>query len=189
MLEAGPRHVGTTLELPAADAQPAGGLVRDTARSLRALHSVRFENHLASDPVHSVHTTFIAESPDRLAIDVHGGAQLTRDRQPPLGLQNGSWVEQPIQRLTVPDPYWANGALAAYVSGEHAGQHRGDAGGGAGADVLPAADRQADAPGDAAADDHGRALHAEHYLDFNPAPPVLPPPSCHGRRWPRPAAL
>ena len=160
VLRPGRATVGATLALPAADAQPAAALVRDTARSLRALHSVRFENHLASDPVHSVDTTFIVGAPDRLAIDVHGGAQSRVIGNHRWDLQNGSWVKQPIQRLKLPDPYWANGALAAYVTGSTRNGVEVTLGVGAGADVLPAADRQADAPGEAAVDDDGRALHA-----------------------------
>ena len=141
VLRPGRATVGTTLALPAADAQPAAALVRDTARSLRALHSVRFENHLASDPAHSVDTTFIVGAPDRLAIDVHGGAQSRVIGNHRWDLENGSWVKQPIQPLKLPDPYWANGRAGGVRDGIDQERRGGDAGGGAGADVLPAADR------------------------------------------------
>ena len=129
------------LALPAADAQPAAALVRDTARSLRALHSVRFENHLASDPVHSVDTTFIVGAPDRLAIDVHGGAQSRVIGNHRWDLENGSWVKQPIQAAEAARPVLGERRAGGVRDGIDQERCRGHAGGGAGADVLPAADR------------------------------------------------
>jgi len=177
VLRPGRATVGATLALPAADAQPAAGLVRDTARSLRALHSVRFENHLASDPVHSVDTTFIVGAPDRLAIDVHGGAQSRVIGNYRWDLQNGSWVRQPIQRLKLPDPYWANGALAAYVTGSSRDGVEVTLGVAQGPTFFRLLiDKRT----------HlvkrlwmTTAAHfmREHYLDFNSAPPVTVPPS------------
>jgi copper transport protein len=111
----------TVLVLPAADAPPAAGLVAETARALRALSSVRIENDLASDPEHSVHTTFVAESPDRLSIDVRGGSRSRIIGKRRWDYTNGAWVEQPFSPLSVPDPFWAKGATAAYISGGTAG--------------------------------------------------------------------
>ena len=177
VLRPGRATVAATLALPAADAQPAAALVRDTARSLRKLHSVRFENHLASDPVHSVNTTFIVGAPDRLAIDVHGGAQSRVIGNHRWDLQNGSWVKQPIQRLKLPDPYWANGALAAYVTGSTRNAVEVTLGVAQGPTFFRLLiDKRT----------HlvkrlwmTTAAHfmREHYLDFNSAPPVTVPAS------------
>ncbi len=109
-----------TIDVPPSDASGAARLVAETARSLRSLRSVRIENDLASDPVHSVHTTFVANSPDRLSIDVHGGTQARIIGKHRWDLSNGSWVEQATSPLKVPDPFWAPGAVAAYVAGETA---------------------------------------------------------------------
>ena len=108
------------LALPAANAAPAVGLVAETARALRALSSVRIENDLASDPVHSVHTTFVAQSPDRLSIDVRGGTRSRIIGRHRWDFTGGAWVEQSTSPLSVPDPFWAPGATAAYVSGSTA---------------------------------------------------------------------
>ena len=91
-------------------------------------------------PVHSVHTTFVAESPDRLSIDVKGGAARASSART-AGLHGrclGRAVDQPGVGA---DPFWAPGATAAYVSGERrrtASRSRWCC---PGADVLPAADR------------------------------------------------
>jgi hypothetical protein len=103
------------LTLPAADAPLAAALVRQTARAYRALRSLRIENVIASDPAQSVATTFTVQAPDRLVIDVHGGVQSRIVGTTRWDLQNGSWVKSPIQRLALPDPFWAAGARAAYV--------------------------------------------------------------------------
>jgi copper transport protein len=108
-----------TLALPAANAMPAAGLVRDAAHVYRALRSLRIENVIASDPEHSVATTFHVQAPDRLGIDVHGGAQSRVIGDHRWNLQNGSWVEQRIQPLRLPDAFWAPGALAPYVVARH----------------------------------------------------------------------
>jgi copper transport protein len=103
------------LTLPAAGSAPALALVQQTARAYRGLHSLRIQNVIASDPTHSVATTFTVQSPDRLVIDVHGGVQSRIIGTTRWDLQNGSWVKSAIPRLVVPDPFWAPGARAAYV--------------------------------------------------------------------------
>jgi copper transport protein len=120
VLRAGQPAVSATLDLPAADAQPAAALVRSTARALHALRSLRIDNVIASDPVHSVHTLFTERSPDRLVIDVIGGEQSRVIGNHRWDLQNGSWVKQTIQPLKLPDAFWAGGAQAAYVTGSTA---------------------------------------------------------------------
>jgi hypothetical protein len=120
VLRAGQPAVSATFGLPAADAQPAAALVRSTARALNALRSLRIDNVIASDPVHSVHTLFTERTPDRLVINVIGGEQSRVIGNHRWDLQNGSWVKQSIQPLTLPDAFWAGGAQAAYVSGSTA---------------------------------------------------------------------
>ena len=108
--------VKATLDLPQAGSAPATRLVRQTAVALRALHSLRIENDLASDPQHSVHTRFIDQAPDRLSIDVTGGAKSIVIGKQRWDYADGQWTQQPTAPVRVPDPFWAPGQLAATVS-------------------------------------------------------------------------
>ena len=177
VLEGGHRPRRAVLELPAANAAPAAGLVAETARALRALSSVRIENDLASDPVHSVHTTFVAESPDRLSIDVKGGARSRIIGTHRWDFTDGAWVEQSISPLSVPDPFWAPGATAAYVSGSTPDSIEVTL-------VLPQGptffrlliDRRTHLVTELHMTTAAHFMQ-EHYLDANHAGPVLPPSS------------
>jgi hypothetical protein len=107
--------VSAALDLPAANAASAAALVRATARALHALHSLRILNVIASDPTHSVTTHFTVQAPDRLVIDVLGGIQSRVIGSQRWDLQNGAWTERSTEPVRVPDAFWAQGALAAYV--------------------------------------------------------------------------
>jgi uncharacterized membrane protein len=177
VLRPGRATVGATLALPAADAHPAAALVRDTARSLRALHSVRFENHLASDSRafggHDVHRGCARPAGDRRA----RWRAVTRDRQPPLGSSERQLGEAADPAAEAADPYWANGALAAYVTGSTRNAVEVTLGVAQGPTFFRLLiDKRT----------HlvkrlwmTTAAHfmREHYLDFNSAPPVTVPPS------------
>ncbi len=114
----GAPRVDATLRLPGADARAAPGLLRRAARTFAALRSLRSENVLASGPGRSVSTTFIAEAPNRLEIDIHGGAHsriigTTRwDRR-----ADGTWKRSYTPAIRQPDPFWAPTAEAVYVAG------------------------------------------------------------------------
>jgi copper transport protein len=177
VLEGSHRPRRRVLELPAADAAPAARLVAETARALRGLSSVRIENDLASDPVHSVHTTFVAQSPDRLSIDVKGGTRSRIIGKQRWNFTGGAWVEQAISPLSVPDPFWAPGATAAYVTGSTADSIEVTL-------VLPQGPTffrlEIDRRSHLVTELHmTTAAHfmQEHYLEVNHAGPVLPPPS------------
>jgi hypothetical protein len=165
------------LALPSASAARAARLVAETARALRALSSVRIENDLASDPKHSVHTTFIAQSPDRLSIDVTGGSRSRIIGKRRWDYTNGAWVEQPFSPLSVPNPFWAKGATAAYISGGTADSIEVTL-------VLPqgptffrlAIDRRTHLVTELHMITAAHFMQ-ERYLDVNRAGPVLPPPS------------
>ena len=115
VLRPGRPAVTARLDLPAVSARRATSLVRETGRALRRLESVRILNVIASDPAHSVTTHFTVQAPDRLVIDVLGGVQSRVIGTHRWDLQNGHWVERSTQPVRVPDPFWAQGALAAYV--------------------------------------------------------------------------
>jgi copper transport protein len=110
--------VATRIALPAADARPAKALLHRAARTFAALHSLRALNVLASGPGRVVTTTYIANRPDRLEIDVHGGEDARIigtsrwDRQP-----GGVWKRTRTSPVRQPDPFWAPTARAVYVSG------------------------------------------------------------------------
>jgi copper transport protein len=111
------RTVQAQVTLPTSAAKPAGNLVLDTGRALRSLRSVRIENELSSGPGQSVHTTFVSQAPDRLSISVRGGitSRIIGDLR--YDLRNGAWQKGPTPRTIQPDPFWTQGATAAYVAG------------------------------------------------------------------------
>jgi Copper resistance protein D len=110
--------VAATLRLPAANAPRAAGLLRRAAAAFRRLRSVRAENVLASDPTHSVTTTFIEHAPDRLLIDVHGGQRSIIIGARRYDLQpDGRWRRSAALPSRVPDPFWAPQATAVHVAG------------------------------------------------------------------------
>jgi len=114
----GTAPVAARLDLPAAGARPAAGLLRRAARTFAALHSLRAENVLASGPGRSVSTTYIVQAPDRIIIDVHGGEQariIGTHRWDQL--PDGSWRRTPTAAVRQPDPFWAPTAQAVYVAG------------------------------------------------------------------------
>ncbi len=110
--------VAARIALPAAAARPADALLRRAARRFAALRSLRALNVLASAPGRAVTTTYIANAPDRLSIDVHGGevariigtTRWTRQT-------GGGWKRSTTARVRQPDPFWAPTAQAVYVAG------------------------------------------------------------------------
>src|SRR5262249_13206123 len=68
----------------------------------------------------SVTTLFTAQAPDRLDVNVLGGIHSRLIGPNRWNLQNGSWVESSSEPVKVPDPFWAQGALAAYVRSANA---------------------------------------------------------------------
>jgi hypothetical protein len=110
------------LQLPAADARSATGLVTVASRNFAALHSLRAINVLKSAPGRSVTTHYTTQAPDRLAIIVAGGEHAriigsTRwDLQP-----DGTWRRSTTFPIHQPDPYWAPTSQAAYVAGHSHG--------------------------------------------------------------------
>jgi copper transport protein len=175
ILRPGRPAVSGTLDLPAADAPSAAVLVGQTAAALRGLHSLRIDNVIASDPTHSVATHFTVQAPDRLAIDVLGGIQsriIGRDR---WDRQNGSWVKRSTTPVRVPDPFWAQGAVAAYVRAANARKIDATLAVPEGPTFFRIiVDRRTHRVERLWMVTAAHFMH-ERYLDFNTAPPVLPP--------------
>jgi copper transport protein len=116
VLAAEGRPLRTTIHLPAANARPAASIVEQTGTALRAVRSVRIENDLSSGPGQSAHTTFVAQAPDRLSIEVRGGISARIIGDVRYDLRNGVWQKRPTPPITAPDPFWVKGATAAYVA-------------------------------------------------------------------------
>jgi putative copper export protein len=109
-------RVATRLDLPAANAPQASGIVRATRAALLQKQSMVIDNVLASDPDHHVTTRFIVQAPDKLAIDVVRGAQarIIGDQRWDR-TQDTDWQKQQTDPLKLPDPYWVPGQLGAHV--------------------------------------------------------------------------
>ena len=109
--------VRASVALPPATAPLNPAALARAAHAYRSLSSVRSLQILASDPKHSVTTTFISEAPDRLSIDVHGGEHSiligsTRwDKN-----ADGTWTMTPIPPSRLPDAFWAPDATAVHVA-------------------------------------------------------------------------
>jgi hypothetical protein len=98
-------------------AQDASALLGRASRVWRKLHSLRFSEHLASDPTHSVDSDWQIVAPDRLAYQVHGEGQAVIVGLQRWDRQKGSaWVESSSLRLQQPQPSWVE-ARNAHVVG------------------------------------------------------------------------
>lgn len=118
---AGRPPVTAAVDLPPAGSPTAAALVRRTARALRRAGSLIAVQHLASDPVHRVVSRFVVNAPDRLEIHVEDGLDsvIIGDRRwdrPP----GEDWQRSKARPVTVPDPFWAQRPVAAYVAGQTA---------------------------------------------------------------------
>jgi len=110
--------VRARVALPSATAPLAPAALARAAHAYRSLSSVRSLQILASDPRHSVTTTFVSEAPDRLSIDVHGGEQSiligsTRWDEN----ADGTWTKTKTTPSRLPDAFWAPDATAVHVAG------------------------------------------------------------------------
>jgi copper transport protein len=113
--------VRAAVDLPPASAPPGETLLRASTRRFRALRSVRALNVLASAPGRAVTTLYTIQAPDRLAADIRGGASARIignrrwDRPPGSG-----WLRSSTTPLHLPNPFWADGAVAVRVAGHTA---------------------------------------------------------------------
>ena len=73
------------------------GKLQATARSYRALSSVQSDQMLASSPTRSVTTTFVSQAPNRVSVNVHGGAQqILIGNTEYIQQPDGSWKKQSL---------------------------------------------------------------------------------------------
>ena len=170
--------VAAHIDLPGADAPAAADLLRRAAAAYSHLHSVRSLNVLASDATHSVTTTFVAQAPNRLLIDVHGGQHSIIIGAVRFDLQaDGSWKQTQAVAGPQPDPFWAPTATAVHVAARHGHTIQLTL-------ALPAGPTFFRLWVDDRTDlvTRLRMITAAHFMseresEFNTAPPVLPPVS------------
>jgi hypothetical protein len=98
-------------------AQDASAIVARATSVWNNLSSVRYSEHLSSDPAHAVISNWQVVAPDRLAYQIQNEGQaviigLHRwDRQ-----AGGNWIKSTSVRLNQPEPFWVT-ATDAHVLG------------------------------------------------------------------------
>ena len=102
------RTTDWNVTLPAAwPAKDGAAIVARAARVWNNLSSLRYSEHLSSDPTHVVTSDWQVVAPDRLAYQIKNEGQaviigLHRwDRQ-----KGGTWVRSSSVRLNQPEPFW-----------------------------------------------------------------------------------
>jgi copper transport protein len=105
----------TTFSLPA-NAPAAETVVRLATAVYRQLRSVAFKEHLASDQIHSVRSTWLLEKPARVEYVIPGGASgiIINGRRWDRITPNGKWQESPQLRVPQPGLNW-NYAISAHI--------------------------------------------------------------------------
>jgi hypothetical protein len=86
----------------------------------RALDSLTFDEHLASDATHSTTSTWRVQAPNRVAYTITGGGAdgiIVGDRRWDRTTPSSKWIESPQTELTQPVPPWT-AVRDAHVLGE-----------------------------------------------------------------------
>lgn len=106
-------HVrSTTWNVPLPTPWPPrdGAAIIDQATAAwRALDSLTFNEHLASDAIHSTTSTWRIQSPNRVAYTITGGGAdgiIVGDKRWDRTTPNAKWIESPQTELTQPVPPW-----------------------------------------------------------------------------------
>ena len=104
------RRTTWRVALPGAWPPPdATAIVYRATAAWRALDSLSFSEHLASDAVHATTSTWRVQSPDRVAYRIAGGGPagiIVGDRRWDRATPTSKWVESNQLRLTQPVPAW-----------------------------------------------------------------------------------
>jgi hypothetical protein len=111
------RSTSWNVALPASwPAKDASAIVARATRTWKALRSLRYSEHLSSDPAHSVDSDWQIAAPDRLAYQIKNEGQAVIvgqrrwDRQ-----KGGAWVKTSALRLHQPQPFWVTATDAHVV--------------------------------------------------------------------------
>ena len=84
-------------------------IVDQATAAWRALDSLTFNEHLASDATHSTTSTWRIQSPNRVAYTITGGGAdgiIVGDKRWDRTTPNAKWIESPQTELTQPVPPW-----------------------------------------------------------------------------------
>jgi hypothetical protein len=84
-------------------------IVEQATAAWRALDSLTFNEHLASDATHSTTSMWRIQSPNRVAYTITGGGAdgiIVGDKRWDRTTPKGKWVESPQSELTQPLPPW-----------------------------------------------------------------------------------
>jgi hypothetical protein len=84
-------------------------IVEQATSAWRALDSLTFNEHLASDAVHATSSTWRVQAPNRVAYAITGGGAdgiIVGDRRWDRTTPKAHWVESPQSALTQPLPPW-----------------------------------------------------------------------------------
>jgi hypothetical protein len=92
----------------------ATALVAQAAAAWRALRSVAYREHVASDERHGATARWRVQAPDRVAYEVEGGGAgiVVGGRRWDRAAGSARWVESPQTPLTQPIPPWVHVADA-----------------------------------------------------------------------------
>jgi hypothetical protein len=84
-------------------------IVDQATAAWRALDSLTFNEHLASDAIHSTSSTWRIQSPNRVAYTITGGGAdgiVVGDKRWDRTTPTSKWIESPQAELTQPVPPW-----------------------------------------------------------------------------------
>lgn len=122
------RSTTWTVVLPSPWPPRDGGAIVDQATAAwRALDSLTFHEHLASDAIHSTTSTWHIQSPNRVAYTITGnGADgiIVGDKRWDRTTPRSKWIESPQLELTQPVPPWTSAQDAHVLAEETFKGHR-----------------------------------------------------------------
>lgn len=84
-------------------------IVDQATAAWRALDSLTFNEHLASDAIHATSSTWRIQSPNRVAYTITGGGAdgiIVGDKRWDRTTPSSKWIESPQTELTQPVPPW-----------------------------------------------------------------------------------
>jgi hypothetical protein len=104
------RSTTWTVTLPSPWPPRDGTAIVDQATAAwRALDSLTFDEHLASDAIHSTTSTWRIQSPNRVAYSIAGGGAdgiIVGDKRWDRAKPTSRWIESPQTEVTQPLPPW-----------------------------------------------------------------------------------
>jgi hypothetical protein len=122
------RSTTWTVQLPSPwPPRDATAIVDQATAAWRALDSLTFNEHLASDAIHSVTSTWHVQAPNRVAYTITGGGAdgiIVGDKRWDRTTPTSKWIESPQFELTQPVPPWTAVQDAHVLAAETFQGHR-----------------------------------------------------------------